>query len=395
MIPRDIQIELARCQREYPVLCITGPRQSGKTTLARSFFSELSYVSFEEPLTRDVFLEDPKGFLHRYREGAIFDEAQHVPDLFSYLQVMVDENPEAGRFVITGSQHFGLTQRISQSLAGRTAILELLPFSAKELTRGGWMSGDLDVVMWAGAYPPVHDRGLRPDRWYANYLATYIQRDVRQISQIHNLDIFTRFMRLCAGNSGQLLNMGRIGAECGVDSKTIGRWVTIVQASYIVKLVPPYYRNFRKRVVKTPKLFFYDTGLACYLLGIRTHEQLSVHPLRGALIETWAFSELNKEMLNQGEQPDIYFWRTHGGREVDFVFESGGQVQAVEVKAGMSVPLKAVRCLEKAISEWEGLDVTPWIVYGGEENMKVRACEVVSWKRFWERPEQRGDPEGG
>jgi predicted AAA+ superfamily ATPase len=208
----------------------------------------------------------------------------------------VDENPEPGRFVLTGSQHLGLTERISQSLAGRTAVLELLPFSANELSQGTWLTEDLDLALWTGAYPPVHDRGLRPDRWHAHYLAAYIERDVRQITQVHNLDVFTRFLRLCAGSCGQLLNMNRLGTECGVDHNTIGRWVSVLQASYVLKLLPPYHQNFKKRVIKTPKVFFYDTGLVCHLLGIQNPDQLPAHPLRGALVEMWVFSELNKNL---------------------------------------------------------------------------------------------------
>jgi hypothetical protein len=381
MIDRDIQTELTKSRKEYPVICITGPRQSGKTTLARAAFPELPYVSFEEPVTRDVFTEDPKGFLSRYTDGAVFDEVQHVPELPSYLQLMVDARPKAGRFVLTGSQHFGLVEKISQSLAGRTAVLVLLPFSADELQRGDWLSSQLNQVLWAGAYPPIHDRALRPDRWYANYLATYIQRDVRQITQVQNLAVFTRLVRLCAGSTGQLINTNRLGTECGVDHKTVRRWLGVLEASYVIGLLPPYHRNFRKRVVKTPKLYFYDTGLACHLLGIETADQLDTHPLRGALFESWVYSELTKAITNQGESSGLYFWRTHGGQEIDFLLERSGTILAIEAKAGMTVDTRAARTLGAAVQTWGDLKVNQFIVFGGNDAMKIHGCVLLPWRK--------------
>jgi len=382
MIPRHIQSELSQSRNEYPVICITGPRQSGKTTLARSAFPDHAYVSFEDPITRDIFKEDPKGFLLNYNNGAVFDEAQHVPDLFSYLQTMVDENSTSGRFVITGSQHFGLTESISQSLAGRVAILELLPFTANELRTGGWLSSFVDQAIWHGGYPPVYDRGLRPERWYANYLSTYIQRDVRQISQIQNLDTFTRFVRLCAGNCGQIVNTNRIGGECGVDNKTISRWLTVLQASYILQLLPSYHRNFRKRVIKTPKIYFQDTGLVCHLLGINHPDQLAHHPLRGAIFENWVFSELAKGLFNQGRSLDLFFWRTHGGQEVDFILEQDVKTHLIEVKSGMTIATTAIRKFEKAASSWQGKNIYRSIIYGGSDSMKIQKVSILTWDKI-------------
>lgn len=350
--------------------------------MARAACADLPYVSFEDPLARDFFAEDPRGFFHRYAQGAVFDEVQHVPPLFSYLQGHVDANPLPGRFILTGSQHFGLTARITQSLAGRSALLELLPFSAHELELGEALAPELDTAMWTGAYPPVHDRGLRPDHWYANYMATYIQRDVRQISQIHNLDVFTRFMRLCAGNIGQLVNTNRLGTECGVDHKTIRAWLTVLQASYVVALLPPYYRNFRKRLIKTPKLFFYDTGLACHLLGIHEPGHLSNHPLRGALFETWVFAELAKALANQGRPREFYFWRTLGGQEVDFILEDAGRVKAVEVKSGMTVTPAMLRPLDNVIALWEERLIHGWVVYAGAQAFKMHDCNVLPWRNI-------------
>jgi predicted AAA+ superfamily ATPase len=382
MIPRLIQRELSQSRSEYPVICITGPRQSGKTTLARSAFPDHAYVSFEDPLIRDIFKEDPKGFLFNYDNGAVFDEAQHVPDLFSYLQIMVDENSTAGRFVITGSQHFGLTESISQSLAGRAAILELLPFTASELRTGGWLSSFVNQAIWHGGYPPVFDRGLRPEKWYANYMSTYIQRDVRHISQIQNLDTFTRFMRLCAGSCGQIVNTNRIGGECGVDNKTISRWLTVLQASYIIQLLPSYHRNFRKRVIKTPKIYFHDTGLACHLLGINHPNQLTHHPLRGAIFENWVFSELAKGQFNQGRTLGLFFWRTHGGQEVDFILEQDGKTHLIEVKSGMTIAPSAIRKFEKTVELWPGENTGCSMVYGGTDSIKVKSTSILPWDKI-------------
>ena len=379
MILRDIQNELHHCRKEYPVLCITGPRQSGKTTLARAAFDQLPYVSFEDPLNRDYFNEDPRGLMHRYEEGAVFDEVQHVPSLFSFIQVLVDEQHIPGRYVLTGSQHFGLTEQISQSLAGRTAILELLPFSVKELRRGNKLNSELDYALWAGAYPPVHDRGLQPSRWYSNYLSTYIQRDVRQISQIHNLDTFTRFLRLCAGSVGQLVNTSRLGAECGVNHKTIQSWLTVLRASYVVALLPPYYRNFRKRIIKTPKLYFFDTGLVCHLLGVQEPNHLTNHPLRGAIFENWVFSEIAKGFVNQGKPISVYFWRTHGGQEVDFILEHGVTPSAVEVKSGMTVTSSMLHSLKNTTSLWKDNPPTRCVIYGGNESHKISGCKILPW----------------
>jgi uncharacterized protein len=382
MIAREIQKEFEQSRREYPIVCVTGPRQSGKTTLARMIASDLPYVNFEDPLARDFFNEDPKGFLQGHASGAIFDEVQHVPLLFSFLQVKVDENPEPGRFILTGSQHFGLSERISQSLAGRAAILELLPFSRHELETGGMLPDDLNHAMWMGAYPPVHDRRLRPDRWYSNYLATYIQRDVRQISQVHNLETFTRFLRLCAGSVGQLLNANRIGTECGADHKTIRNWLTILQTSYVIALLPPFHRSFRKRVIKSPKLYFFDTGLVCHLLNIHEPQQLSSHPFRGAIFENWVFSELAKAQLNRGKAMALSFWRTHGGQEVDFVLEQGGTTDGIEVKSGMTVMPAMLRSLENTLKLWSEETARGWVVYGGNDIERIRNITAIPWRLF-------------
>ncbi|NCC51294.1 MAG: ATP-binding protein [Spartobacteria bacterium] len=379
MIERDIQNELQACCHEYPVVTITGPRQAGKTTLARTTFAHHKYVSFEQPMNREYFHEDPLGFLNRYASGAVFDEVQHVPDLLSYLQQEVDERPTPGRFILTGSQNFALSARISQSLAGRTCVLELLPFSITELQRGHYLSKQLNETLWQGSYPPVHDRTLRPQRWYSSYMATYIDRDIRQLTAVHDLDTFHRFMRLIAGNVGQLLNSSRLAGDCGVDHKTIRRWLNILQASYIACLLPPYYNNLRKRIVKTPKIYFYDTGLICSLLGISDPHQLETHPLRGAIFENWIFSELTKKTTSSGENIPLYFWRTHGGQEVDFLFENKGIITGIEVKSGMTARPSMARPLLNTLHQWENMETKASVVFGGNSGFSANGCDYVPW----------------
>ncbi len=391
MIRRDIHDELLLCAGEYPAVTLTGPRQAGKTTLARSAFPDHAYASFEQPLVREQFADDPLGFLRRHARGTIFDEVQNAPDLLSYLQQEIDEDPTPGRFILTGSQHFALSERISQSLAGRTAVLELLPFSVEELRRGDFLRDTLDEVLWHGAYPPVHDRSLRPQRWYASYMATYIDRDVRNLTAVHDLDTFHRFMRLAAGSVGQLFNSSRLAGDCGIDHKTARRWLDILQTSYIAHLLPPYYRNVRKRVVKTPKLYFHDTGLACHLLGITEPGQLEAHPLRGAVFENWVFSELTKTLTNRGAPNRLYFWRTHGGQEADFLLELDGAIVGVEAKAGMTPRPAFARSLLNALENWAETETRAYLVFGGDKATESKDCRFTPWREIREVLGQGGE----
>ena len=382
MIKREIQDELMTCAREYPVVTIMGPRQAGKTTLAKAAFPNLPYVSLEQPVVRQQFNDDPLGFIHRYSNGAIFDEAQHVPELFSYLQTHVDENLTPGRFILTGSQNFGLSQHISQSLAGRTSVLELLPFSKNELEEGGFLKDELDETLWTGAYPPIHDRHLRPSNWFANYVSTYIERDVRQLTVVQDLDAFARFVRLSAGHAGQLINTSQLGTACGVSHKTIKHWLSILQASYIACLLPPYYNNFHKRIIRTPKLYFYDSGLLCYLLGIQEPAQLYAHPFRGAIFENWVFAEIAKLLRVKGLHGNVYFWRTHGCQEVDFIIEQGGKTIAVEVKSGMTVRPQMLKSLLNTLHDWPSKNNVPVLVYGGVESYDLNGTKILPWRQI-------------
>jgi uncharacterized protein len=400
LIPRTLEARLQEAAGPFPVLFLTGPRQSGKTTLARMAFPEYLYVSLEDPQRRTEALEDPRGLLQRVAEapGVIFDEAQRAPDLFSYIQGVVDER-RGGPFVLTGSQNFLLSEKVTQTLAGRTAVFELLPFSVAELARRPALrpegfsrarasttparpSLSLEDLVFGGLYPAVHDRGVGAAHWLRSYISTYVERDARAVGAIGDLDTFLRFLGLCAGRSGQLLNLSALGAEAGVSHSTARRWLSVLRASYIVTLLVPHHENFSKRVVKTPKLFFLDTGLLCALLGLREAEDLWNHPLRGALFETFVVAELTKLFAHSGERPRLFFWRDSHGTEVDVLIDLGRERVAVEIKSGVTVAVDAFRGLEayQQLRRASGGDsIGSVLVYGGDEWYERRGSDVRPW----------------
>lgn len=398
LIPRTLGSRLLAAAGPFPVVFLTGPRQSGKTTLARASFPDYHYISLEDLQNREEAQEDPRRFLARLRDkpGAILDEVQRVPDLFSYLQGVVDEGTH-GPFVLTGSQQFLLSQHIGQTLAGRVAVLELLPFSMAELMRrdatapDAWEKGlrgcsmalpaptpppALDDTLFAGFYPRIHDRGLDPAQWLDGYVRTYVERDARLVGSIGDLAAFTRFVALCAGRSGQLLNLSALGADAGVSHATARSWLSVLEASYLVTRIRPHHANFKKRVVKTPKLVFLDTGLLCRLLGLRRASDLAVHPLRGAVFESFVVSELIKVFLHHGERPPVFFWRDSHGREVDAVLDFALTMVAVEAKSGATVPTDAFRSLDAycALSGGPGV-----LAYGGDDSYERRGHVVRAW----------------
>jgi predicted AAA+ superfamily ATPase len=381
-LPRTMGETLQRLAAVFPVVAITGPRQSGKTTLARTLFADKPYVSLENPAELAFAQEDPRGFLARFAEGAIFDEAQRWPALFSWLQGMVDDDRHPGRFVLTGSQQFGLMAGITQSLAGRVAVTHLLPLSLAELSHAKDYDMPLNRVMLTGGYPALHAQSIPPQDWFPSYVATYVERDVRQVMNIQDLGVFQRFLRLCAARTGQLLNLAALAGEAGVSQGSARNWLAVLESSYLVHRLPPYHRNFGKRLVKAPKLYFLDVGLACWLLGIRSADMLALHPLRGALFETWVVGEFIKARYNTGQAADLYFWRDSNGLESDLLFESEGGLQPVEIKSGQTITPDYIRAGQKAgrIAGEEAL--MPWLIHGGTDHYERSGVKVMSWRNF-------------
>jgi hypothetical protein len=382
MIKRQAEAVLLDLAKGYPILAITGPRQAGKTTLAQSTFPDKRYVSLEDLDEREFADQDPRGFLARFPDGAILDEAQRCPNLFSYLQTRVDAEKRMGLFVLTGSQQFGLMSNITQTLAGRVGLIQLLPFSLQELQAANVTVLSLDDVLWRGMYPPVYDRNLAPEKWFANYVMTYIERDVRQIVEVQNLSLFQRFIKMCAARVGQLINMSSLATDCGVSHNTIRSWLSVLEAGYVVFLLQPHHQNFGKRLVKTPKLYFHDTGLAAFLLGIRDVEHLSIHSARGSLFENLVVSELLKQRYNQGLASNLYFWRNNTGDEVDVVIEQGEKLMPMEIKSGQTFNSDFLTGINKWMKIAGDAALTPQLVYGGSENMTRNGVEVRSWKQI-------------
>ena len=383
MIERNLTGTLRSRSEQYPVVAVTGPRQSGKTTLCQAVFPEHTYVSLEAEDVRRYAIDDPRGFLGEYGRGAILDEVQLAPGLLSYLQGLVDENPTPGRFVLTGSQHFGLNEALSQSLAGRVGLLHLLPVAWDELTRfKGHPTGLLEVV-WAGAYPRIHDRGIPADVWLRDYFSTYIQRDVRQVLQVADLEAFSTFVHLAAGRTGTEVNLSGLGADAGVRHNTARSWLSVLETSFLITRIPAWRRNLRKQRIKAPKLHFLDSGLVCYLLGIRTPKELRHHPLRGQIFESWVVGEVFKRRLHRGLDPGLFHYREARGLEVDLVVDTGSKVILGEVKAGATVNQDFFRNLARLsdnLQEETGQrDVIRRLIYGGDLRQSRTGIDVVPW----------------
>lgn len=380
MISRDSENTIHSLLKGFPIVTITGPRQSGKTTLAKKIFSDKPYASLEDPDVRLAAQEDPRAFLERFPDGAVLDEVQRCPDLLSYLQTMVDADRRTGLFILTGSQQFGLLSGITQSLAGRTAFVELLPFSISELKRAGKLPKTLDDILIKGGYPPLYDRHIPVRSWFGAYVTAYIERDVRQVLKVQDLETFQRFVRLCAGRTGQLLNLTSLAVDCGITHNTAKAWISVLEASYILFQLRPHHANFNKRLIKAPKLYFYDAGLVSWLLGIRTSQQLEIHPLRGNIFETFIVAELMKTRLNRGERPNLYFWRDSNGNEVDVVIEHGQELIPVEIKSGKTVAHDFFSGLEKWTAMAGDLTFSPTLIYGGTDTFRQKGICVTGWR---------------
>ncbi len=386
-VPRDLAPALTRAAHSFPALTLTGPRQSGKSTLCRDLFAQHRYVSLEALDVRTFALEDPRAFLAGLADGAIIDEVQRAPDLLSYLQGVIDDNPTPGRWVLTGSQNFALLDSVSQSLAGRTAVHHLLPLSRSEALRFPRHPKTLDETLITGGYPRILDRELDPAQWLGAYVTTYIERDVRSVANVGDLTTFQRFVELCAGRTAQLLNYSSLANDCGISQPTAKSWLSILETSYIVFRLPPFHpghpghAGVRKRLVKMPKLHFYDTGLVCWLLGIRTPDQLRSHPLRGAIFESWVVSEAYKHMLNRGDsERSLSFYRTRDGAEVDLVIEREDGLTLLEAKAAATASASLFDGVNRVRRHLQ--DRSPCrleVVYGGEEAQSRSLGKLVPW----------------
>ena len=381
LIKREIEVQIHDAATEYPVIAVVGPRQSGKTTLVQMAFPDHKYISLEDFDLRELALADPRRFLTEYpsSSGIILDEIQNAPQLLSYMQTIVDKDKQKGFFVVTGSQNILVHEAISQTLAGRIAILTLLPLSVSELDQANLLPDKIETAVWKGSYPQVYAENSIPSRLYSNYVLTYVERDVPQMRQITDLATFQRFIRLCAGRIGQVVNLESLGNDCGVNHSTVKAWLSVLEVSYIIFSLYPYYKNFGRRLVKSPKIYFVDTGLACSLLNIKSEQDLDNHYLRGGLVESFIISDLRKQRFNLEQQPNIYFWRDHTGNEIDCILDQADPIP-VEIKAGKTVASDFF----KAFDQWQELTQLSkkehYVIYGGIENQNWPHATVLGWK---------------
>ena len=380
MLARDAEKTLIRLAKSFPVVAITGPRQAGKTTLAKAVFKDKPYVSLENPDEREFAQNDPKRFLARFPNGAVLDEVQRCPALLSWLQGVVDQRGVMGDFVLTGSAQFDLIEGITQTLAGRVGRVELLPLSSSELKAANQLPNSLSQMLIQGGYPALYDRKITPQDWFSNYVATYVERDVRQLISVRNLGQFQTFLKMCASRTGQLINLTSLGADCGISAVTAKQWLSVLETSYIVTLLRPHHSNFGKRLVKTPKIYFLDSGLAAWLMGIRSAETLETHAARGALFESWVVSELYKKRLNGGLPIDLYFWRDNTGNEVDLIIEKEKGLQPIEIKSGSTYASDWSQGLKKWQALAKNSSLEPAILYGGESNFERESLQVWGWR---------------
>ena len=385
MISRTIESYVRRCFSVYPVVTITGPRQSGKTTLAKSCFSHLPYVNLESLENRQFAAEDPIAFMRKYSNGAIIDEIQNVPELTSYIQVAVDDKNKNGLFVLTGSRQFSLMEKVSQSLAGRTAIVTLLPFSMEEISEGyPNIKNETDEIIFNGFYPRLYDQHIDPVMGLSDYISTYIEKDLRQLSQIQNLGLFQKFLKLCAGRTGQILNASGLAEDTGINHKTAIEWISLLESSYILFRLPPYFANISKRLIKSPKLYFYDTGLASNLLGIENHKQIETHPLRGTLFENLVISEIMKYRLNRGKKSNLSYFRDAKGHEVDLLYQMADKIVPIEIKSAATIRsdfFKGINYFDKHILPSD----KKIIVYDGERDEKRSNAIVTNFRSVTSR----------
>ncbi len=381
MFIRQLTHELQEMMKIYPVVTLIGPRQSGKTTLVRTMYPDLPYVSLENPDEKRLAIADPRAFLDRYKQGAIIDEVQRYPELLSYLQGIVDEQKQNGMFILTGSHQLALHEAITQSLAGRTAILKLLPLSIRELTQNQ-VSYELNDYLYQGMYPRCYQNNIPPTKFYRDYMLTYVERDVRQMIQLKDLSLFQQFLHLCAGYVGQLINHDALSNALGISAGTVKQWISILEASFIIFRLPPYYENFGKRIIKSHKLYFYDVGLATYLLDLRDKKDLEYSPMRGALVENFIILELLKNRFNQGIEPSMYFYRDNNQKEIDLILKSGMQLLPIEIKSSQTFTpsfLKGLKYFKQLVGE---RCETGYLVYAGQQTQRIGEFYLINFKQL-------------
>ncbi|MBL7023638.1 MAG: ATP-binding protein [Candidatus Marinimicrobia bacterium] len=380
MVKRQLTQQIKEIAKKMPVVAVLGPRQSGKTTLVKVAFPNYNYVNFEDLEIREFAKDDPKAFLENYNSPVIFDEIQYVPNLFSYIQLEVDNKPKETSYILTDSQNILLLESINQSLAGRIALFNLLPFSLTELTGTIYDCDKIDSFLFNGFYPRIYDNNLDPSQWLSSYVKTYVEKDVRQMVSIGDLSSFIMFLKVCAGRVGHLVNFSAIANEIGVSYQTVKRWISILEASYIIYKLPPFYKNVNKRVVKTNKLYFYDVGLVTYLLGIRNEDQLLSHYARGELFENMIVMEIVKNIYNKGLEIPLHFWRDRSGNEVDLLVEAGDRPIAIEIKSSKTIRSS----FDKGLQYLQKIKVTDsncsFVIYGGDKNERRTLSQFIGWK---------------
>jgi len=378
VIKREISELILRLSRQYPVVTITGPRQSGKTTLCKLLFPKKPYISLENIEERNFAINDPKGFLAKYPNGAILDEIQKAPDLLSYIQTIVDDKNREGMFILTGSHQFEMMKNVSQSLAGRTAIVKLLPLSYQE-AYSSISNNNIEEVLFTGFYPRIFDKKLSPTEVMSFYVSTYIERDLRELINIKDLSVFENFLKICAGRSGQIINYSSIGNDCGITYNTIKNWLSILETSFIIKIHKPFFKNINKRLIKSPKLYFLDTGLLCYLLGITEPKQIEIHPLKGAIFESFIVSDILKIKFNKGKQDNLYYYRDNHGIEIDILMDQGTSVDAIEIKSSKTLSSQFFKNIKSYQKNQKG---KAYLIYGGNENHTQENVQIVSWNNL-------------
>jgi predicted AAA+ superfamily ATPase len=367
-------------QSKFPILALTGPRQSGKTTLLKELFKDYRYISLENPDIRAFATDDPNGFLNEYSENVILDEIQRVPSIFSYIQTKVDESKTMGQYILSGSQNFHLINSITQTLAGRVALFKLLPLDFEELKAAELLGDNYSQVLFKGFYPAIFDRNIDPKVFYTNYVQTYVEKDVTELLKVKDLKAFRTFLGLCAGRAGQLLNISALANDCNISQPTAKAWLSILESSYLIFLLQPYHQNFNKRLVKSPKLYFYDTGLLCYLLGIRSANEIILNRLKGSLFENLILAELQKKNYHQYTHLDYYFWQDSNGNEIDILLKNYSGFDVFEIKATETISAELFKQMDRFAELAEPEEVNKTLIYGGSKNQNRSKYQVQSWK---------------